>query len=234
MTDSTSKHAQLLHAWFSPSMPTGAFAYSHGLESAIASDQVHDAHTLNAWVTRLLSRGSGRNDACFTTAAWHAEHRDDLHDKEQIDSLARALVASSERLEEGLAQGRSFARAASAWVTIGPADEQRMLSVTTGVLCARVGLPLRPVLVASLQAFVSNLVWIGARLIPLGQQQALTVIAELLPHVNEVAGAADSQALDVEDSSLSDSLGKLLGSATPLADIASMRHQHLTSRVCLS
>ncbi len=203
-------------------MPTGAYAYSHGLEAAIACNQVHDASTLGAWVTRVLERGSGRNDACLMACAWRAEHASTTAELDDIDGVARALVASAERLQEGLSQGRSFTRAASTWVDTTLADERRMLSVTSGALAARAGLPLTPVLVASAQAFVSNLIWIGARLVPVGQSEALFVISGLLPRIQEVANAAS-------DMSIGD-----LGSATPLADIASMRHQHLPSRVCLS
>jgi len=189
------------------------------------TDSAHDRQfrrSYRAWVTRVLERGSGRNDACLLACAWRAEQRSTPGELDDIDAIAQALVASRERLDEGLAQGRSFARAAATWVDTTTADEHRMLSVTTGALAARAELPLKPVLVASAQAFVSNLVWIGARLVPVGQSEALGVISALLPRVQDVAHSACDMQIDS------------LGSATPLADIASMRHQHLRSRVCLS
>ncbi len=211
----------LLQVWFSSAMPTGAFAWSHGLEQAIADEDVVDAASLGAWVIGVVSRGSGRNDALLMSAAFQAEQANDRVRVAEIDSLARALVAGRERLEEGLSQGRAFAQAAAPWVAVEDSSRQ-MLPITVGVLCARAGLPLEQSLIAAIQAFASNLVWIGARLVPVGQQQAMQVIASLMPVVAAAAHDTSSGRLDE------------LGSATPRADIASMRHEHLHSRVCMS
>ena len=35
-----------LQAWFSPAFPTGAFSYSHGMESAIHDGLITDAESL--------------------------------------------------------------------------------------------------------------------------------------------------------------------------------------------
>lgn len=216
------EHVQLLHAWFSPAMPTGAYTFSHGLEAAIAQHHVHDAQTLANWIERVLSRGSGFNDACLLAAAWRAEHRHDRDELDHVEAVANALVASRERLQESLVQGQAFARAAAAWVDIDTADQRRTLSVTVGCLSARAGLPLSMTLVAATQAFLSNLVWIGARLVPVGQQQALEIVSQSLAVVRATADKASSSTLDD------------IGSASPMADIASIQHETLVSRVCAS
>ena len=41
-----------LMAWLSPGFPTGAYAYSHGLEWAVAAGDVADPETLLAWLIR--------------------------------------------------------------------------------------------------------------------------------------------------------------------------------------
>ena len=43
-----------LFAWLSPSFPIGAFAYSHGLETAVSDGDVRDGATLQAWLFDLL------------------------------------------------------------------------------------------------------------------------------------------------------------------------------------
>ena len=214
-------HAQLLHAWFSPAMPTGAYTYSHGLEAAIAIDQVHDAHSLGDWIERVLLRGSGFNELCLIAAAWRAAHREDRDELDAVDALARALVPGRERLLESLVQGQAFARAAAVWVPDTDSRE-RMLPVTIGAMAAAAELPLAAVLSAAGQSFATNIVWIGARLIPVGQQQALGVVARLLPGIYATAERA-------RVSSLAE-----IGSATPLADLASIRHESLPSRICSS
>ena len=60
----------ILQAWFSPAFPTGAFSYSHGMESAIQDKLVTDAISLKSWIALLLSHGSGRNDGLFLKAAY--------------------------------------------------------------------------------------------------------------------------------------------------------------------
>ena len=59
-----------LFAWLSPAFPVGAFAYSHGLESAVDAGLIHDAPTLEGWLGDLLRHGSARQDAVLAAEAW--------------------------------------------------------------------------------------------------------------------------------------------------------------------
>lgn len=47
-----------LTQWLSPAFPLGAFAYSHGLEHAIAIGVVHDRVSLHGWLRAVLCEGS--------------------------------------------------------------------------------------------------------------------------------------------------------------------------------
>ncbi|MGI4745786.1 MAG: urease accessory protein UreF, partial [Janthinobacterium lividum] len=47
-----------LMVWLSPSFPTGAFAYSHGLEWAVEQRLVHDRDSLIGWVKDVITTGS--------------------------------------------------------------------------------------------------------------------------------------------------------------------------------
>lgn len=51
-----------LLAWLSPAFPTGAFAYSHGLEWAIEAGDIANETTLLMWLTDVLTHGSVRSD----------------------------------------------------------------------------------------------------------------------------------------------------------------------------
>ena len=72
---------------------------------------------------------------------------------------------------------------------------------------------------AYLNAFVANLVSVGVRLIPIGQNAGLGILAALHPLIVATARRAENSTLDD------------LGSATILSDIASMRHEAQYSRV---
>ena len=58
-----------LFAWLSPAFPIGAFAYSHGLEQAVADGDVRDAVTLGRWLGDLLAHGSIRTDLILAACA---------------------------------------------------------------------------------------------------------------------------------------------------------------------
>ena len=70
-----------LAQWLSPSFPVGAFAYSHGLETAFQSGQISTAGALQDWLADVLTHGSGRHDRILLRAAY-ARH---CHDEaEQV------------------------------------------------------------------------------------------------------------------------------------------------------
>jgi urease accessory protein len=68
-------------------------------------------------------------------------------------------------------------------------------------------------LVAYLQSFAANLVSAGVRLVPLGQSDGQRTIAALEPVIARAARAAATAALDD------------IGSAAPMIDWCSMRHE---------
>ena len=60
----------LLLNWMSPTFPIGSFAYSHGLEQAIADGRLKTGEDVQSWIADLLRSGSGWNDAVFFTRCW--------------------------------------------------------------------------------------------------------------------------------------------------------------------
>src|SRR5438045_1470912 len=66
-----------LLAWLSPSFPTGAFSYSHGLEAAAANGAIHDRASLQAWIAAIVEHGSGRIDADILREAYRAALAED-------------------------------------------------------------------------------------------------------------------------------------------------------------
>ncbi|MEL6197403.1 MAG: urease accessory UreF family protein [Pseudomonadota bacterium] len=203
-----------LFAWLSPGYPIGGFAYSHGLEWAIAAGDVHDRESLVAWLGDLITQGAGRSDALLMAAAWH-----DPTAAEPAE-WAEALAASRERAQEAAWQGSAFASVtADAWGagTAAPAP----LPVAMGRAAAAAGVPLETLLPLAMQAFAANLASAAVRLVPLGQTDAQRTIAALLPLIGRVAAeaAADPDPLAA------------IGTATIRGDIAAMRHETQTVRL---
>jgi hypothetical protein len=52
-----------LLASLSPGFPIGSFAFSHGLEAAVASGAIRDGDSLQLWISAIVASGGGRIDA---------------------------------------------------------------------------------------------------------------------------------------------------------------------------
>ncbi len=200
-----------LAQWLSPGFPIGAFSYSHGLEMAVSDGTVSDAASLQAWLEGIITHGAGRNDALLLAAGYRGEGL------ESLDAQARALVPSSERLTETVQQGAAFVRVVNdVW---GHDLPDLTFPVAFGVACAAQNLPLEEAAQMFLHAFVSALVSAAVRAVPLGQTDGQRVITALAPLCERTVQVALTQTLDD------------IGSACFLADIASMQHETLYSRM---
>jgi urease accessory protein len=209
--------AQLrLLSWFSPAFPVGAFGYSHGLETAIREGRAVSAGALQAWIESLLEHGSGWTDAVFFKLAWAAADADELV---ELAELATAMAPSLERRLETVRLGAAFVTAIRPWTA--PIAEAPY-PVAAGAACSAAAIPLEAALIAWLHAFAANLVSVGVRAIPIGQGEAVAILALLEPVILDVAARA-AQA-DADD----------LGGCAFLSDIAAMRHETLQPRLFIS
>lgn len=200
-----------LAQWLSPSFPIGAFSYSHGLEMAVQDGTIHDAASLQAWLSDIITHGAGRTDAILLNAGFAGKGMD------EVDALARALAPSSERLTEMTQQGAAFVRVVNdVW---GHDLPDLTLPVAFGAACAAQGLPVEQGAQLFLHAFASALVSAAIRAVPLGQTDGQRVITALAPLCHDTVTLALTQTIDD------------IGSACFLADIASMRHETLYSRM---
>ncbi len=207
-------HLHKLNAWFSPSYPVGAFSYSHGLETAVSAGDVGSADQLHDWLSDCLWFGAGRNDAIFLAHAYRAEDRSSLSD---LADFAVALAPSAERCLETTAQGAAFAKVtANIW---GGDLGGLPYPVAVGAAARAEAIPLDLTLSLYLHAFAANIIAAGVRFIPLGQTDGQLVLARLFPAFDAIAAEAASATLDD------------LGSAVFRADLASMQHETLRTRI---
>lgn len=208
-----------LLSWTSPAFPTGAFAYSHGLEQAAHDGLLRDRQMLVDWLSALLASGSGWNDAVLFAAAW----RDVAEggDADEIATLAEAMAGSRERLMETGLQGAAFTQAVAIWEGNEKGDDPSAIAypVAAGIAAARHGVPLADALTAHLHAFVANLVQAAQRLARLGQRDGVSAMAALEPRILETAARACAATLDD------------LGSNTIVSEIMAMKHEVQYSRM---
>ena len=172
-----------LAQWLSPAFPLGAFAWSQGLEQAVAEGAVTDATGLERWLDAVLRTGAGRADAVLLCAAMSA-----VADADALAATARALAPSAERWAETREQGAAFVRTLAGMG--GPRLPACALPVAVGLAAADLGL--RPDRVAALwlHSVAGGLVTVAVRHVPLGQTQGQAVLARLAPACREVAAEA--------------------------------------------
>ena len=208
----------LLLTWLSPAFPTGAYAYSHGLEWAVETQDVRDEPTAAGWLQNVLAHGAGRADTILLRHAHRARTAAGLAD---IAALAAASQPSAERRTETLAQGAAFALAAAVWGAplLAAQPGQVAYPVALGALAAAHDVPEDDAALGLLHAFSANLVSAAVRLVPLGQTAGLRILAALAPTLAAVA-------LDTRCATLDD-----LGGACFRSDIAAMRHETQYTRL---
>ncbi len=206
MTDPTD-HLRLVQ-WLSPAFPIGGFAFSQGLETAITAGDIHDAATLQDWITAILTHGSARTDAILLA---HARRGEDLTD------LTLALAASAERHTEMMEQGRAFAQTIAA--ITGTAQPLQAYVLAVAHATATLDVSTESVLTHWLHGLAAQLASVGVRFIPLGQTEGQRLLAALAPLITQLAA-------DCATAPLSD-----IGTATFAVDLASMQHETLPVRI---
>ena len=211
-----------LLAWMSPAFPTGAYAYSHGLEWPVDRGEITDGPSLQAWIGDILRHGAGHNDAILLRRAHRAAG--DFDALVAVAEMALAVCASAERRAETIGQGNAFLAAASAWQPVGLrrlADRVGDLAypVAVGALAGAQGLAEEAACCALLQGFAANMISACVRLVPLGQSTGLAVLAALEPVIVAVAAATRT-------ATLAD-----LGGFGFRADLAAMHHETQYTRL---
>jgi urease accessory protein len=217
-----------LLAWVSPSYPTGAFSYSHGLEWAVEAQSVRGLQDLLEYVETVMTRGGGWIDAVLFTNIWRAVSGSrEWAQLDELVELSGAFRASAETALESRQQGAAFLQVTRrAWphpfldlfaVQWGERPVSHCAAVA--LACAVHDIALDPALQAYLHAFSANLVSAGARLIPLGQTDAQIAIARLAPVIDRVC--REAAIASIED----------LGTAAPILELGSLLHETQYTRL---
>ena len=207
----------------SPSLPTGAFAYSQGLEWAIDSGLVQSHKDLGDWLSSLLVNSimelevpvlrrlyedylAGDIDSFHTWCNYLVASRETHELREEERNRGRAMARLVKELDDGitarwlgaaqLSQLAGFALASAHWHIALP---QAALGYTYG--------------------WLENLVMAAIKLIPLGQTAGHQVIA----HLSNECSSAVARGLELQDSDM--------GGSCPAAAICSCLHETQYTRI---
>lgn len=218
-----------LLTWLSPAFPIGSFSYSHGIEYAIEEGLVGDANDLGHWIDAIIRHGGGRIDALILCQTWRAVTENDTDAFNWAVERGATMRGTSEMALESAAQGQAFLSTVrnvwlepklDYWADLLIADGRiPSYPVAVGLASVVAGIPLPATVLGFLHASAANLVSAGVRLIPLGQTDGQRVIAGLEPMIRRAAETA--LAGSCED----------IGSATPMIDWTSARHESQHTRL---
>jgi urease accessory protein len=203
----------------SPALPVGGYAYSQGLETAIAEGRVHDSESVRRWIGDLLTLSIAR----FEAPVWLRIHAASLaHDDAAVARWNRELLATRETAElraESLQMGASMLRLYPALGLAPPALEAPTYAAAFAVACALLGIGAEDGLAAYLWTWAENQVLVAVKSVPLGQQAGQSMLYAL--HV-DAQHAVEMAAALTDDH---------LGSAAIGFAIASARHETQYSRL---
>ncbi len=207
----------------SPTLPVGAYAYSAGLEYAVACGWVGDEMGLERWTAGQIEHSLAALDVPILARLYRGW---EAGDSDAVLAWTRKLLASREAAELR-AEDRHMARAmARVLAELGEAEarcwdrpEDTCWAALFSLAAVRWGVSLEEAAAGYLWAWLENQVAAGVKLIPLGQTAGQRVL-------HRVAGAipeAVAKGLALPD--------EAIGASAPGVALASAAHETQYTRL---
>jgi urease accessory protein len=212
--------------------PTGAFNHSYGFETLIDSGEIHDVHSFEKICKDWIRYSVVPGDAAAVAHAHRAILANDTAALISLDHMVAAIKLSVEVREASAKTGGAMA--STVWEVFAPVGFEGYLNaiknkeceghhaVTFGAAAAAMKVSVFDAVLAFIQAALTNLASVASRLIPLGQVDTQRVIHGAWDNLEELVSKACDTPIDS------------IGTTTISLDIASMHHERLYSRLCMS
>jgi len=220
--------ASLLHLLqlASPSLPVGAYSYSQGLETAMASGFVHDEQSARAWIVDMLNEIVARFEAPLT---WRLIQAFEARDADAVADWTAKFLASRDSAEfraETVQMGYSLAKllgelAPDDKVLLTLLQQQAEIPFPTALAAATVALrvPAESALLGMLFSWAENQVLACVKSVPLGQVSGQRLLLSLTEAIEAAAVTARTLADDE------------LSNWSPGLSLLSMQHEVQYSRL---
>ena len=161
------------------------------------------------FIEGIIFHGTCKNDSILIKLAY---------DGLDVNDLSLALNPSKERKSETLAMGNSFRKVMmDSWNFDLPKDTSYPIGVAKAGIYFKI--PLNQLLLFYVQSFVSNIINICVKHIPLGQKKGQDCILESMTMIEKLIKKTKDYSLDD------------IGSTTYLSDLYSIKHENLTTRL---
>lgn len=221
-------HVQLLDSAF----PIGAFSHSFGLETLIQEGRVTTPHELGEYVETMLQCAWAPCDALGVKAAYCYLPINQDRELWAFDNALHLSWSARETREGQRKIGRRLLETVSAvhphlpWPSLREAVERNITPgtypVVYGWACYHLGIDLQAAATGLLYANVNHCLGNATRAMRLGQTQAQTLLAQMLPKIETAWQSVRER--DSWDFS----------TGVPMADTAMQRHETLYSRLFMS
>lgn len=213
----------------SPALPVGGFAYSQGLEQAIAAGAVGDAASAARWIGDALQLVLARVEAPLWLRAYDACAARDAARLAELDAELLATRETAELRTETQQMGASLVRLIGQLrpqlAARAPADDGGFVPqpatypAAFACACVALGVARDAGLATYLWTWAENQALVAVKTIPLGQSDGQRLLLAL--HAPLAAAVADAAARGDDE----------IGSAPLGLVLASMRHETLYSRL---
>ena len=225
---------RLMHL-VSPSLPTGGFAYSQGLEWAVEKGWINDETTLEQWLLNILETGMTHVDIPLLQHLYQAVEHKDLTAFTRAAQWVRACRETKELRNEEAHRGRAMAAIikeldlcrgsmASSAKESGHEAWQKVIASSQlagfAFTAALWEIPVKAAAKGYLWSWLENQVLAAVKIIPLGQSSGQRVLARLSPTIN----AAVTTGLQIKDF-------EQMGSSLPALSMASSGHETQYTRL---
>ena len=209
--------------------PSGAFAYSWGLETYVSEGLVKDRPGLKQFIGAYLKGLMKRCDCVFIKLSYEFTEKEDIQNLMRIDRLLHSMKPAREVRDGSLQTGRQLLQ-----VVLSLYESEFLAAVLEGIkrkgmhghqplmfgaVCEVMGIPLETALLSYLYSTVSSIASAGVRLIPLGHTDAQKTIHEMKPVILKILNEIKS--LGEPD----------ICAFAPAFEMRSMRHERLATRL---
>ena len=207
----------------SPTLPTGAFSYSQGLEWAVEAGWVHDGPTLYDWLNDLAEQSMTFVDIPILHRLYGAIKNDQFSKVEEYCCLLLACRETAELRREEQTRGRAMATLLQDLAISGAKRRFQLVRqsqlVGFALAAVRWQIPLRDAALAYSWSWLENQIIAGVKIIPLGQTEGQRLLLQL----GAVLARTVDQGLTIRDEEI--------GSASPALSLASSLHETQYTRL---
>ncbi|MCG8550810.1 MAG: urease accessory protein UreF [Desulfobacterales bacterium] len=225
---------RLMHL-VSPSLPTGGFAYSQGLEWTVEKGWINNETSLEQWLLNVLETGMTHVDIPLLQRLYRAVEHQDLTAFTKAAQWVRACRETKELRNEEEDRGRAMAAIIKELGlcrgSLTPAaqksnHEKWQKAIASSQLAgfafaaAQWDIPVRRASQGYLWSWLENQVMAAVKIIPLGQSSGQRVLANLSPAIHTAVAAG----LKIETL-------EQMGNALPALSMASSCHETQYTRL---